>query len=190
VTRVKWEDRIIGTVLKFLPDSTEKSTITLLLQGVDGLVGQSGTGALEGVIAGLEVDEAELEVQGRRERLQNTTTSLKFICQFLGSGIGVRSAGARATYRDDLPSDAVSGDETCTTPISLNSLGKPPSSSWVHTNAKSPSSSSHCDYCLRMLPGFVNSPSSELYILYAVQDYHLSGHSPGSGVKHAIPMFC
>jgi hypothetical protein len=59
-----------------LPDGTEESTITLLLQSVDGLVGQSSSGLLESVIAGLKVDEAELEVQGRGEGLKEPTTGL------------------------------------------------------------------------------------------------------------------
>ena len=47
-----------------LPDSAKESTVTLLLQGIHGLVGQSGSGLLEGLVASIEVDEAELEVQG------------------------------------------------------------------------------------------------------------------------------
>lgn len=47
-----------------LPDSTEESTVTLLLQGIHSLVGQSGSGLLEGLVASIEVDEVELEVQG------------------------------------------------------------------------------------------------------------------------------
>jgi len=113
------------------PDGTEQSTITLLLQGLDGLVRQGGTGALEGVVTGVEVDEAELEVQGRREGLQNTAASLDCISPFLVLELVLRAARARATYRDDLPSDTVSGDETYTAPIRLNSLQQPPNMSWV-----------------------------------------------------------
>jgi hypothetical protein len=59
-----------------LPDGTEKSTITLLFQSVDGLVGQSSSGLLERVVASLEVDEAELKVQGRGKGLKDPTTGL------------------------------------------------------------------------------------------------------------------
>lgn len=68
-----------GPILRgycFLPDGTEESTITLLLQGVDGLVGESSSGLLEVVEASIEVDEAELEVQGGRQRLKNLTAGL------------------------------------------------------------------------------------------------------------------
>lgn len=51
-----------GRVL-VLPHGTEQSTITLLFQGVDSLVGQGGAGLLEGLETGVEIDEAELEVQ-------------------------------------------------------------------------------------------------------------------------------
>lgn len=64
-----------------LPDSAKESTVTLLLQGIDSLVGQSGSSLLEGLVAGIEVDEAELEVQGRREGLKDPTTGLYFIEQ-------------------------------------------------------------------------------------------------------------
>lgn len=58
------------------PHSTEECTITLLLQSVNGLVGQSGTSLLEGLEPGIEVDEAELEVQRGGERLENAATGL------------------------------------------------------------------------------------------------------------------
>lgn len=70
---------------KHSPDGTEQSTVTLLLQRVNGLVGQGGTSALEGIVTGFEVDEAELEVQGRREGLQDTAASLDCIGQFIRS---------------------------------------------------------------------------------------------------------
>lgn len=44
------------------PDSSEESTVTFLLQDLNGLVGQGGTVLLEAVIARLEVDEVELQV--------------------------------------------------------------------------------------------------------------------------------
>lgn len=58
------------------PDSTEQSTIALLLQGLDGLVGQGSASLLEGLKASIEVDEAEVEVQRRGKSLQNATTGL------------------------------------------------------------------------------------------------------------------
>lgn len=64
------------TLVESLPDGTEQGTIALLLEGVDSLVRQSGTGLLEGVIAGLQVNEAELEVQRRGKGLKDTTASL------------------------------------------------------------------------------------------------------------------
>ena len=63
--------------LVLLPDSPEESTIAFLLQGVDRLVGESGTGAVEGVIAGIEIHEGELQVQRRGKRLQNPSTGLQ-----------------------------------------------------------------------------------------------------------------
>lgn len=58
------------------PDSTEQSTIALLLQGLDGLVGQGSASLLEGLKASIEVDEAEVEVQRRGKSLENATTGL------------------------------------------------------------------------------------------------------------------
>ena len=80
-----WWDTIVGLDL---PDSTEKSAIALLLQSVDGLVGQSSSGLLESVVASLEVNEVELEVQGRGKRLEKTTTSLYYIKKPPGQSIG------------------------------------------------------------------------------------------------------
>jgi hypothetical protein len=48
------------------PDSSEESTVTFLLQDLNGLVGQSSTVLLEAVVTRLEVDEVELQVQRRR----------------------------------------------------------------------------------------------------------------------------
>jgi hypothetical protein len=62
--------------LKCSPDSTEEGTIALLLQGLDSLVGQGGASLLEGLKTSIEVDEAEVEVQRRRQSLQNPTTGL------------------------------------------------------------------------------------------------------------------
>lgn len=62
------------------PDSSEQSTVTFLLQDLHGLVGQSGTGALEGVEPGIQVDEAELEVQRRGKGFKDPSASL--YCKF------------------------------------------------------------------------------------------------------------
>lgn len=59
-----------------LPDSTEESTITLLLEGVDSLVGQSRAGTLEGLVTSIQVNEAELQVQRRGEGLKDPTAGL------------------------------------------------------------------------------------------------------------------
>lgn len=45
------------------PDSSEQSTVTFLLQDIHSLVGESGTGAPEVVVTGVQLDEAELQVQ-------------------------------------------------------------------------------------------------------------------------------
>lgn len=95
-----------------LPNSAKESTVTLLLQGIDSLVGQSGSSLLEGLVAGIEVDEAELEVQGRREGLKDPTAGLYFIKQHSVSEMARILNRERATHRDDLPSDTVSGDKT------------------------------------------------------------------------------
>jgi hypothetical protein len=58
------------------PDSSEESTITLLLEHIDGLVRQSAATALEAVVPRIEVDEAELQVQRRRERFKDPSTGL------------------------------------------------------------------------------------------------------------------
>jgi hypothetical protein len=62
--------------LRCSPDSTEESTIALLLESLDSLVGKGGASLLEGLKASIEVDEAEIEVQGGRQSLQNATTGL------------------------------------------------------------------------------------------------------------------
>lgn len=46
-----------------LPYGTEQGAITLLLQRLDGLVGQRNAGPLEGVEAGIQVDEGEFEAE-------------------------------------------------------------------------------------------------------------------------------
>ena len=71
-----WETQFQGQELSSLPDSTEKSTITLLLEGVDGLVGQSRAGTLEGLVTSIQVNKAELQVQRRGEGLKDPTTGL------------------------------------------------------------------------------------------------------------------
>lgn len=48
------------------PDSTEQSSIALLLQSIHRLVGQRRSGGLEGVITRLEINEAELQIKRRR----------------------------------------------------------------------------------------------------------------------------
>lgn len=63
--------------LKVVPDSTEQSTVTLLLQRLDSLLGQGGARPLEGVPTGIEVDEGELEVQRGGESLQDPSTGLE-----------------------------------------------------------------------------------------------------------------
>jgi hypothetical protein len=68
-----------------VPDGSEQGTITLLLESVDGLVGKSSSGLLESVVAGLEVNEVELEVQGRGERLEKPTAGLDHIKKYLVS---------------------------------------------------------------------------------------------------------
>lgn len=125
-----------------LPDSTKESTITLLLQGIDSLVGQSGSGLLEGLVAGIEVDEAELEVQGRGEGLKDPTAGLHFIKQHSVSELARILNLERATHRDDLPSDTISGDKTYKIPVmSVNCRPTRSQNKGNCTNAKCPSSS-------------------------------------------------
>ena len=71
---------------------------------------------------------------------------------------------AQATYWDDLPTDTVSGDETCGVPISLNfnSTG----------HCVQSSSSSHYDFFEGCFLTSNDSPSSELNLLYAAQEDH------------------
>ena len=69
---------------------TEEGAVALLLEDLDGLVGEGGAGLLEGLEAGFEVYEVELEAEGGGEGLEDT------------------AAGG-----DDLFADAIAGDETC-----------------------------------------------------------------------------
>jgi hypothetical protein len=129
-----------------LPDGTEESTVTLLLQGLDGLVRQSGTSPLECVIAGLEVDEAELEVQGRGKGLENATAGLYSTKQHSISKLACLSSLGGATHRDDLPSDTISGDETYNIPaMSVNCRATRSQAEGHCTNAKCSGSGSHFD---------------------------------------------
>lgn len=70
-------------------DGAEEGAIALILEHLDGLVGQGGAGLLKGLEAGLEVDEVELEVER--------------------SGEGLEDAAASG---DDLLADTVAGNET------------------------------------------------------------------------------
>lgn len=95
------------------PDSSEQSTVTFLLQDIHGLVGESGTGAPEVVVTGVQLNEAELQVQRRGKGFKDPTAGLSieidivsFICAFT---LPLRDIA----YRNDFPSDTVTGDETC-----------------------------------------------------------------------------
>lgn len=70
-------------------DGAEEGAIALILEHLDGLVGQGGAGLLKGLEAGLEVDKVELEVER--------------------SGEGLEDAAASG---DDLLADTVAGNET------------------------------------------------------------------------------
>jgi hypothetical protein len=67
---------------------TEQGTITLILEDLDGLVGEGGAGLLKGLEAGLEVDKVKLEAERGGEGLEDA------------------AAGG-----DDFLADAVTGDE-------------------------------------------------------------------------------
>jgi hypothetical protein len=69
-------------------DGAEEGALALVAQDVDGGVGQRGARLLKGLEAGLEVDKVELELERRRERLEDA------------------AAGG-----DDFLADAVTGDE-------------------------------------------------------------------------------
>jgi hypothetical protein len=72
------------------PDSTEQSTVALLLQGLDGLLGQSDTILLELVKAGVQVDEREVQTQALGQSLEDLPSS-----------------------RNDLTANAVTREQTC-----------------------------------------------------------------------------
>lgn len=73
-----------------LPHSTKQCTIALLLQGLDSLVRQSSTGPLEGIEAGIQIDEGELESQRRGQSFEDAFAS-----------------------GNDFTANAISGDEAC-----------------------------------------------------------------------------
>lgn len=76
--------------LEFSPDSTEQSTVALLLQGLDGLLGQSDTILLELIEASIKVDEGEVQTQALGQSLEDLPSS-----------------------RNDLTANAVTGEQTC-----------------------------------------------------------------------------
>jgi hypothetical protein len=57
------------------PDSTEQSTVALLLQGLNSLLGQSDTILLEFIEASIEVDEREVQTQALRQSLEDLPAS-------------------------------------------------------------------------------------------------------------------
>lgn len=70
-------------------DGAEEGAIALVLEDLDGLVGEGGTGLLEGLEAGFEVDKVEFKAEAGWEGLEES-----------------------AAGRDDFLADAVTGDET------------------------------------------------------------------------------
>lgn len=72
------------------PDRAEQGTVALLLQGLDGLLGQSNAILLELVETSVKVDEGEVQTQA------------------LGQGLEDLPAGG-----DDLAANAVTGQQTC-----------------------------------------------------------------------------
>ena len=76
--------------LEFSPDSTEQSTVALLLQGLDGLLGQSDTILLELIEASIKVDEGEVQTQALGQSLEDLPSS-----------------------RNDLTANAVTREQTC-----------------------------------------------------------------------------
>ena len=72
------------------PDSTEQSTVALLLQGLDGLLGQSDTVLLELIEASIKVDEREVQTQALGQSLEDLPSS-----------------------RNDLTANAVTREQTC-----------------------------------------------------------------------------
>ena len=75
---------------EFSPDSTEQSTVALLLQGLDGLLGQSDTIFLELIEASIKVDEREVQTQALGKSLEDLPSS-----------------------RNDLTANAVTREQTC-----------------------------------------------------------------------------
>lgn len=96
-----------------VPDSSEQSTVTFLLQDIHGLVGESGTGALEVVVTGVQLDEAELEVQRRRKGFEDPTAGLSIAIDIVSFICAFTLPLQNIAYRNDFPSDTVTGDETC-----------------------------------------------------------------------------
>lgn len=76
--------------LESSPDSTEQSTVALLLQGLDGLLGQSNTILLELIEASIKVDEGEVQTQALGQSLEDLPSS-----------------------RNDLTANAVTREQTC-----------------------------------------------------------------------------
>lgn len=96
------------------PDSSKQSTVTFLLQDIHGLVGESGTGALEVVVTGVQLNETELEVQRRGKGFEDPTASLSIdIVSFIRMSWFILPLLRNIAYRNDFPSDTVTGDETC-----------------------------------------------------------------------------
>lgn len=75
---------------KSLPDSAEQSTVALLLQGLDGLLGQGDTILLELIEASIEVDEGEVQTQALGQSLEDLPSS-----------------------RNDLTANAITREQTC-----------------------------------------------------------------------------
>ena len=73
-----------------LPDSTEQSTVALLLQGLDGLLGQSDTIFLELIEASIKVDKGEVQTQALGQSLEDLPSS-----------------------RNNLTANAVTREQTC-----------------------------------------------------------------------------
>lgn len=59
-----------------VPDSSEQCPVTFFLQRLDRLVRQRGAGALEAVVAGVEVDEGEAQAQRGGQRFEDASAGL------------------------------------------------------------------------------------------------------------------
>lgn len=67
-----------------LPHGTEQGTLALLLQRLNRLVGKGSAGVLEGLEAGVQVDEGELEAQRCGQSLKHAAAG--------GDDLGVRQS--------------------------------------------------------------------------------------------------